>query len=192
MSGIEEPNLDLVLTDAREHMKKTLEHLRTELNTIRAGRATPAMLETVRVEFYGSTMPLNQMASVSAPQADLLVVQPWDRSATNAIEKGIMSANLGLNPSNDGNLIRIPVPPPSEERRKELVKGARARGEEAKIAIRNIRRSAKDEIKNLQQDEHLSEDLRFQAEEELQKLTDEFVEKVDAALDHKEEEIMEV
>lgn len=192
MAAIEDETLQLVLEDAEEHMHKTLEHLRSELNTIRAGRATPAMLESVRVEFYGSVMPLNQMASVSAPQADLLVVQPWDKTATSAIEKAIMSANLGMNPSNDGNLIRIPVPPPSEERRVELVKGARVRGEDAKIAIRNIRRTAKDQIKSTQQEEHLSEDLRYAAEEALQQLTDRFVGKVDAVLDHKESEIMEV
>ncbi|HEX7071291.1 MAG TPA: ribosome recycling factor, partial [Rhodothermales bacterium] len=146
MASIEDESLQLLLDDAEEHMKKTLEHLRTELNTIRAGRATPAMLETVRVEFYGSVMPLNQLASISAPQPDLLVVQAWDRSATGAIEKAIIAANLGMNPSNDGTLIRIPVPPPSEERRRELVKGAKTRGEEAKVAIRNIRRTTKDDI----------------------------------------------
>lgn len=192
MAAIEDEHLQLILVDAEEHMQKTLEHLRTELNTIRAGRATPSMLETVRVDFYGSVMPLIQMASVSAPQPDLLLVQPWDRSATGAIEKAIMSANLGMNPSNDGNLIRIPVPPPSGERRVELVKGARTRGEDAKVAVRNIRRTAKEQIKSLQQEENLSEDLRFAAEEELQRLTDAYVAKVDAALDHKESEIMEV
>lgn len=192
MAAIEDETLQLVLDDAEEHMQKTLDHLRSELNTIRAGRATPAMLETVRVDFYGSTMPLNQMASVSAPQADLLVVQAWDRTATSAIEKAIRSANLGMNPSNDGNLIRIPVPPPSEERRIELVKGARVRGEDARVAIRNIRRTAKDQIKGIQQDEHLSEDLRYAAEEALQELTDKYVGKVDAVLEHKETEIMEV
>lgn len=192
MATIEDEHLQLVLDDAEEHMHKTLEHLRSELNTIRAGRATPAMLETVRVDYYGSVMPLNQMASVSAPQPDLLVIQPWDKSAAGAIERAVIASNLGLNPSNDGTLIRIPVPPPSEERRVELVKGARTRGEDAKVAIRNIRRTAKDQIKSVQQEEKLSEDLRFSAEEELQRLTDAHVSKVDAALDHKEAEIMEV
>lgn len=185
-------SIQLILEDAEEHMRKSVDHLRTELNTIRAGRATPAMLETVRVDFYGSTMPLNQIASVSAPQADLLVIQPWDRSALAAIEKGIMAANIGLNPNNDGTLIRIPVPPPSEERRLDLAKTARARGEEAKISIRNIRRSAKDEIKNVQQEENLSEDLRYEAEDRLQELTDSQIAKIDALLERKEAEIMEV
>jgi ribosome recycling factor len=192
MASIDDETLQLLLDDAEEHMKKTLDHLRTELNTFRAGRASPAMLETVRVEFYGSVMPLNQLASVSAPQPDLLVVQAWDKSATHAIEKAIIAANLGMNPSNDGSLIRIPVPPPSEERRRELVKSARTRGEDAKVAVRNIRRTTKDQIKSTQQEEHLSEDLRFAAEEELQRLTDAYVARIDAALSHKEAEIMEV
>lgn len=185
-------NIELLLDDAREHMDKTMEHLRTELNTIRAGRATPSMLEGVRVEYYGSHTPLNQMASVNAPQPDLLVVQPWDRSALEAIEKAIMAANIGLNPNNDGSLIRIPVPPPSEERRRDLAKNARARGEEAKVSIRNIRRHTKDEIKKTQEEMNLSEDLRYAGEEELQKITDNYIEKIDSLLNRKEEEIMEV
>jgi ribosome recycling factor len=185
-------SIQILLDEAEENMQKTLDHLRTELNAIRAGRASPAMLETVRVEFYGSVMPLNQMASVSAPQTDLLVVQPWDRSSLGAIERAIIAANLGMNPSNDGGMIRIPVPPPSEERRRDLARTARHRGEEAKIAIRNVRRHIKDEIKSVQQEEKLSEDMRFAGEERLQKITDEFVGRVDALLDRKEVEIMEV
>ncbi|MGI9174989.1 MAG: ribosome recycling factor [Rhodothermales bacterium] len=185
-------NIQLLLEEAEASMQKSLEHLHAELNTIRAGRATPAMLEGVRVDYYGSQTPLNQMASVGAPQADLLVVQPWDRSALVAIEKAITTANLGLNPSNDGSIIRIPVPPPSEERRKELAKSARSRGEEAKISVRNVRRSAKDEIKSVQQEENLPEDMRYEGEETLQTLTDSFIEKIDSLLDRKETEIMEV
>ncbi|HET6566377.1 MAG TPA: ribosome recycling factor [Rhodothermales bacterium] len=184
--------VQFLLDEADEHMHKTLEHLRTELGTIRAGRASPAMLETVRVDYYGSQMPLNQVASASAPQPDLLVVQPWDKSALAAIEKGIKAANLGVNPSNDGNLIRIPVPPPSEERRKELAKTARHRGEEAKVAIRNTRRHIKDQIKVTQQENSLSEDVRFAAEEQLQKLTDDYIARIDHILEKKEAEIMEV
>ena len=187
-----DPNLDLILDDVGEQMKKTLEWLTSELNTIRAGRATPAMVEHVRIEYYGSQTPLSQMASVSAPQPDLLVIQPWDRTALAPIERGIIAANLGLNPSNDGSIIRIPVPPPSEERRRELVKSARTRGEEAKIAIRNSRRTAKDEIKSTKESESLSEDMQYEAEERLQALTDRHVEQVDAVLTRKEAEIMEV
>lgn len=185
-------NMQKLLREAEEHMAKTLDHLRSELHTLRAGRANPAMLEGVRVEYYGSTMPLNQVASVNAPQADLLLVQPWDRGALNPIEKAIRAANLGMNPSNDGTVIRIPVPPPTEERRKDLVKTARHRGEEARVAIRNVRRTVKDEIKVVQQDKKLSEDLRFEAEERLQKLTDDHIHKVDVMLEKKEAEIMEV
>lgn len=187
-----DPSIQLILDDAEEHMQKSLEWLHSELNTIRAGRASPAMVENVRVDYYGSQTPLNQMASVNAPQPDLLIIQPWDRSALNAIEKAIQSANLGLNPSNDGTLIRIPVPPPSEERRRDLVKSAKSRGEESRIAIRNVRRTAKDQIKSTQQDESLSEDMRYEAEETLQTLTDRYIEKVDALLERKEGEIMEV
>ncbi len=150
MVAIPNEHLQLILDDAREHMEKSLAHLRTELAALRAGRATPAMLEDVRVEYYGTMTPLMQLASITAPQPDLLIVQPWDRSALGAIERAIINANLGLNPSNDGNLIRIPIPPLSEERRKELVRAARIRAEEARVAIRNIRRHAKDHIKKSQ------------------------------------------
>jgi len=185
-------DLQLILEDADEHMDKSIEHLRHEMMSIRAGRATPTMLENVKVDYYGSITPLNQMASVSAPQPDLLVVQPWDRSALNDIEKAIQASNLGLNPSNDGGMIRLPVPPLSEERRKELVKAARAIGEDTKVSIRNVRRNAKDDIKKTQEAENLQEDMRYEAEEQLQVMTDKHTEKVDALLDHKEKEIMEV
>lgn len=184
--------IELILEDAREQMEKSLHHLSDELNTLRAGRATPALLDQVRVEYYGSITPLNQMASVNAPQPDLLVIQPWDRSVLATIEKAITAANLGLNPSNDGSIIRIPVPTPTEERRRDLVKTARARGEDAKIAIRNIRRHAKDMIKTTQKEENLPEDMRYEGEEALQTLTDQLVERIDKALERKEAEIMEV
>lgn len=184
--------IELILEDASEHMDKTIDHLRTELNAIRAGRATPSMIENIRVDYYGSSTPLNQMSSIGAPQPDLLVVQPWDRSALSDIEKAIAAENIGLNPSNDGNIIRIPVPPLSEERRRNLVKTARARGEEAKIAIRNIRRSAKDHVKSTQEAQSLSEDMRYMAEDKLQEMTNEHTDKIDRLLDHKEAQIMEV
>ncbi len=185
-------SIQLLLDEAEEHMEKTLEWLRHELHTIRAGRATPAMVDGVRVDYYGTQTPLNQMASVNAPQHDLIVIQPWDRSALRDIEKAIQSANLGLNPSNDGSLIRIPIPPLSEERRRDLVKAAKGRGEEAKVGIRNVRRNSKDEIKRVQEQEKLSEDMRYEAEDLLQKMTDEHIAKVDRLLEHKEAEIMEV
>ena len=185
-------DLQLILVEAEEHMGKSIEHLRHELISIRAGRATPTMLENVKVEYYGSITPLSQMASIGAPQADLLVVQPWDTSALADIEKAILASNLGLNPSNDGGMIRLPVPPLSEERRRELVKVARSVGEDAKVSIRNVRRQAKDDIKKTQESENLQEDMRYEAEEELQTMTDKHIEKASALLDHKEKEIMEV
>ncbi len=185
-------NLQLLLDAAAESMGKAIEHLRHDLHTLRAGRATPAMLDGVRVEYYGSITPLNQMASVGAPQADLLVVQPWDRSALGSIEKAIRSANLGLNPGNDGQLIRIPVPTPTEERRRELVKAAKVKGEEAKVSIRSVRRVTKDELKSTTDELRLSEDLLRDAEERLQKLTDQYVQRVDETLVRKEAEVMEV
>jgi len=184
--------IKLALEEAEDRMDKALDFLRSELASIRAGRATPAMLEHIKVDYYGSHTPLNQMASVSAPQPDLLVIQPWDRSALNDIEKAIMSANVGVTPSNDGMIIRVPVPPLSEERRRDLAKTARSRGEEAKVSIRNLRRHGKDEIKSLQQSENLPEDMRYEGEERLQKLTDLHIEKIDDLLDRKEKEIMEV
>ncbi len=183
---------ELILEDAKEHMDKSLDHLRIELNTIRAGRATPSMLDTVRVDYYGSSTPLSQMASVSAPQPDLIVVQPWERSVLGDIERAIIAGNLGLNPSNDGSMIRIPVPALNEERRRDLVKSAKSKGEDAKISIRNVRRHAKDNIKKTQEEEHLSEDMRYHAEGKLQEMTDAYVKKIDAILERKEAEIMEV
>lgn len=182
----------MILDDAKETMDKSMEHLRHELMSIRAGRAAPSMLENVRVDYYGSNTPLSQMASISAPQPDLLVVQPWDSSVLGEVEKAIQAANLGLNPSNDGAMIRLPVPPLSEDRRRDLVKAARARGEEAKISVRNVRRQAKEMIKSTQKEEKLSEDMMYEAEELLQSMTDNHVERIDKLLDHKEEEIMEV
>ncbi len=184
--------LKQILADARQHMHRSLEHLATELNHIRAGRASSSMVDEVRVDAYGQQMPLNQVASVSAPQTDLLVIQPWDKGTLPQIERAIMAANLGLNPTNDGTLIRISIPPLTEERRKELAKAARAQGEDAKIAIRNVRRASKDEIKKATEAESLSEDMRYESEERLQTLTDEYVAKVDEMLQKKEQDIMAV
>ena len=181
-----------VIGEARDQMNKSLEHLAHELNAIRAGRATPSMLDNIHVDYYGSSTPLNQVASVSSPSPDLLVVQPWDKKVTGDVERAIIAANLGLNPSNDGDIIRIPVPPLSEERRKDLVKAARTRGEDVKVSIRNVRRHARDEIKKTQKGENLPEDMRFEGEERLEELTHEFTEAVDKILDRKEAEILEV
>jgi len=184
--------LKAILAENDDKMSKAMEHLQTELLGIRAGRATASMVDHIKVDYYGSKTPLGQIASVTTPQADLLVIQPWDTNALEPIEKAIMSADLGFNPANDGALIRIPVPPLSEERRKDLVKTARSRGEEAKVAIRNIRRHTRDYIKATEKDLHMSEDMRHEAEDRLQKHTDDYVKRIDTFLDHKESEIMEV
>ncbi len=184
--------LQIILDSAEDGMSKAVEHLRTELQSIRAGRAQPSMIENVKVDYYGSRTPMNQIASISAPQPDLLIVQPWDQGALEPIEKGIMEANMGLNPSNDGTIIRVPIPPLSEERRKELAKTARTRGEDAKVAIRNIRRSAKNEIQSAQEEYNLPEDGRYLAEEKLQEITDTYTGKADKLVDRKESEVMEV
>ena len=185
-------HLKALLKEAEEHMEKSLEWLRGELHVIRAGRATPAMIDNLRVDYYGSQTPLNQIASIGAPQPDLLTVQPWDRSALEAIEKSIIASNTGLNPSNDGTMIRIPVPPLSEERRRDLVKTAKSRGEDAKIGIRNIRRDIKDKMRKMGEAEHIPEDMLFEGGEQLQKVTDRLTGLVDSLTARKEEEIMEV
>jgi ribosome recycling factor len=184
--------IQLALDDAEEQMQESVKHLRAEVGTIRTGRASPAMLQNVTVEYYGSQAPLNQVASVSAPQADLLLVQPFDTDSLHDIERGIMQANLGLNPSNDGQVIRVPVPPLSQERREELVEKTRTLGEEAKVSIRNVRQETKNQIQDIQQSENLSEDVRYAAEEDLQDLTDEHTDKVDALLKKKRDELMDV
>jgi ribosome recycling factor len=181
-----------VLDLGRERMDEALKYLRSELATIRAGRASPSMLQNIKVEYYGSQTPLNQIASVNAPQPDLLLIQPFDRNAISNIERAIMESNMGLNPSNDGAQIRVPIPPLSEERRKELVKTVRERAEEAKISLRNIRRDVKDDIKKTTERENLSEDVRYGAEEELQEITDAHVARVDELVGQKEKEIMTV
>ncbi len=184
--------LKTILDETRQHMHKALEHLAHEFNHIRAGRASTSMVDEVRVDAYGQQMPLNQVASVSAPQSDLIVIQPWDKGMLAPIERAITAANLGLNPTNDGTLVRIAIPPLTEERRKELAKLARNEGEEAKISVRNARRSAKDEIKKAADAESLSEDMRYESEAKLQSLTDEYVGKVDEMLEKKETDIMAV
>lgn len=187
----DDPVQDL-LDEADDRMEETVSYLQSELKTIRAGRASPSMLDNVTVEYYGSQTPLNQVASVSAPQPDLLVVQPFDHTAMEDIQRGIMKADLGLNPNNDGEKIRIPVPPLSEERRKELVETSRERAEETKISIRNVRRDAKNEIERVVEEENLSEDVYYGAEEDLQEITDAHTERADALLEQKKEQIMDV
>jgi ribosome recycling factor len=184
--------IDEVLKDARVRMQKAVEATARELATLRTGRASPALLEHIKVEYYGTTVPLNQLASISAPEPRLLVVQPWDRGATRAIEKAILQSELGLVPSSDGVVLRIPIPPLTEERRKDLVRVARRHAEEGRVAVRNVRREAKETLEELEDAHEISEDQARRAQEELQKLTDRFIAEIDALLQKKEAEMLEV
>jgi ribosome recycling factor len=177
---------------AREHMEGAVEALRREFATVRTGKATPALLDTVKVEAYGSTVPLNQVASISAPEPRLLVVQPWDRGMLGPIEKGIQTSDLGLNPANDGKIIRVPIPALTEERRREYVRLLHKMAEEGRVSIRHARKEANDEIKRRQKDGEISEDDARREQDEVQKLTDRYIQQLDDLLRHKEAEVMEV
>lgn len=180
------------LQKAKQRMDGALEALRREFGSVRTGKASPALLDTVRVEAYGSRVPLNQVGTVSAPEPRMLTVQPWDRGLVKEIEKAIREADLGFNPSNDGSLIRIPVPALTEERRREYVRMLHKLAEEARVAIRHVRKDANDEIKHRVKDEGLSEDDVRREQGEVQKLTDQYIAKVDEIMKHKEAEVMEV
>lgn len=181
-----------IIDEAEMYMDEAAAFLKKELSHLRTGKASPALIEGVKVEYYGSQTPLQQLASVSAPEPRLLIVTPYDKSTMSDIEKAIMAAGLGLNPNNDGDRILIPLPMLTEERRKELVKKAKEIGEQARISIRNARRNANDAIKKTVDNESLPEDSKFEAEDEVQKRTDSYIEKVDEMLAHKEDEIMTV
>jgi len=177
---------------ARTRMEKVLGDLQHTMSTIRTGRASVSLLEPVRVNYYGTPTPLNQVASLHVPEASLIVVQPWDMSQIGAIEKAIRGADLGLNPVNDGKLIRVPIPPLTEERRKELVKHLHSVAEEHRVALRNVRRDANEAVKKLLKDKVISEDDDRRAHDEIQKLTDGHVQKLDQAAKAKEKEILEL
>ncbi len=180
-----------VIDSAENKMKKAIEHLENELRVVRAGRANPALLSGVMVDYYGTLTPLSQVASVGSPDARTIVVQPWEKKMIDPIEKAIMAANLGFNPQNNGESIRIMVPPLTEERRKELVKQVKHEGETARVSIRNARRDAIEEIKKLQKN-GLPEDAAKDAEAKVQKITDTYNKKVDEILEKKEKEILTV
>ncbi len=180
-----------ILDNAKSQMEKSIKHLESELSKVRAGKANPAMLENVLVEYYGSKVPISNTASVNTQDARTLVIQPWEKSMLTPIEKAIQAANLGFNPQNDGVIIRITVPPLTEERRKDLTKTARTMGEDAKISIRNIRKESLEKVKKLQK-EGLPEDEAKDAEAKIQQLTDSSVSKVDTHIQQKEKEIMTV
>ena len=180
----------LLAVDGR--MQKAIEALKRELNTIRTGRATPALVEYIKVDAYGVSTPLNQIATISVPEAKQLVIQPWDRSTLASIQKAILQSDLGLNPINDGTSIRLVIPPPTEERRKDLVKVVRRRVEEARVTIRNLRRDAMEELKRLESEKEISQDESKRALDRLQKLTDSFINKANEVGQDKEAEIMEI
>jgi ribosome recycling factor len=183
---------DGTLKDADHKMQRAVEVTREELTSVRTGRATPAILSRVAVDYYGTHTPLNQLASFSVPEPRLLVIQPFDRNAMSAMEKAIMQSDLGLTPSNDGNVIRLAFPPLTEERRKELIRLVRERGEEGRVAVRNVRRHAMHDLERLKKDGEVSEDDLNRSEKELQKQTDRHVGEIDELVTHKEKELMEV
>jgi ribosome recycling factor len=180
------------IKDAKDKMEAALTALKREFATVRTGKATPALLDTVRVDAYGAKMPLNQVATVSTPEPSLLVVQPFDRSLIKDIEHAIQAASLGFNPANDGQVIRIPIPPLNQERRKEYVKLLHKMAEDARVSIRHSRQEARDEIKRMMKDHEIPEDEGHKKTDEAQKLTDQYIGKVDELTKHKEEEVMQV
>jgi ribosome recycling factor len=177
---------------AESRMKKTVKALHEEFNTIRTGRASSALFDKIKVEYYGNPTPLNQVATISTPEARLVVIQPWDKSVINDIEKAIQKSELSVNPMNDGKVIRISIPPLTEERRKDYVKMAKNMAEQSRISIRNIRRDANDELKEAQKSGDISEDEAKRGEDEIQKLTDTYIDEINSVLEEKEKEIMEV
>jgi len=184
--------IDEIVEDAESRMAKSVESLKTELTKIRTGRAHPSLLDQVMVDYYGSMTPIKQIASVVAEDSRTLAVTPWEKPMVAAIEKAIMTANLGLNPASQGTVIRVPMPALTEERRRDLVKVVKAEGEGAKVAVRNIRRDANGDFKDLLKEKEISEDDNRKAEDRIQKLTDKFVTDVDKVLEAKEKEMMEI
>jgi len=181
-----------MVQDAENKMKKTVELLVKDLSSMRAGRANPAMLDKISVDYYGSPTPINQLANITVPEPRLLVIQPYDKTSIPSIEKAIMKSDLGINPSNDGNVIRIAIPALTEERRKDMVKQVKKRVEEGKVALRNVRRDGNDEIKQAEKDKLISEDEGKKLLDEIQKRTDNYVKDLDRISQTKEKEIMEV
>ncbi len=184
--------MDQIIKDASSRMDKSVEALRSELTKIRTGKATTALLDGIKVEYYGNLTPIMQVANVTVLDAHTLSVTPWDKSVVSAAERAIMEANLGFNPVSDGTNLKIPVPPLNEERRRDFVKLVKKFGEETKVAIRNVRRDANDHLKREEKDKKISEDQLKDGEDEIQKLTDEHTNRIDEILKHKEAEIMEI
>jgi ribosome recycling factor len=184
--------IDETLLDAEERMEKAVTVAKDELTAVRTGRANPSMFSRIHVDYYGSPTPINQMASISIPEARMVIIKPYDVSQLGALEKAIRNSDLGVNPSNDGTIIRVVIPQLSEERRREMVKVAKHKGEEARVSIRNIRRKANEELHRIAKDGEAGEDEAVRAEKELQHLTDRYVAQVDELVKHKEAELLEV
>jgi ribosome recycling factor len=181
-----------VFEDCREKMHKAVGHTQSEFQAVRTGRATPALVEKLRVDYYGSEVPLQQLAGFSVPDARTLVISPYDKGSLGAIEKAIQTSDLGMNPSNDGNVIRLSVPQLTEERRKEMVKRAHHMAEDGRVAVRNVRRAARKDLEGLEKDGDITSDELERAEKELEKVTHEYVAEIDRMLQHKEQELLEV
>lgn len=184
--------VDEIFEDLKDRMGKSIESLKREYSRLRTGRASISLLDGIRVSYYDTPTPLNQMASLAVPEPRLIVIQPWDKTAIEDIEKAILKSELGLTPINDGKVIRISIPPLTEERRKELVKVARKMSEENKVAIRNIRRDANEMLKDLKKEKEITEDDLYRSQEEVQKTTDQFISQVDELCAAKEKEILEI
>jgi ribosome recycling factor len=184
--------MDARLQSAEDRMQKAVEALQRELSTIRAGKATAALLDNVRVDYYGTPTPVKQVASISVPEARLLVVQPWEKNMLQPVAKAIQSSDLGLNPQDDGNVLKIPIPPLNEERRRELVKLAHKLGEEGRVAVRNARRDANDQLKKAQKDGEIPEDDSRRMVDQVQKLHDKYIGQIEDVIKKKEAEMMEV
>lgn len=184
-------DVELILAEAEENMQSAITHLENQLVHIRAGKADPRLLDSVMVEYYGTMTPLNQVSNISTPDAKTIAIQPWEKTLINQIEKAILNANLGFNPDNNGEIVRINIPPLTEDRRHDLVKQVKHEGEEAKISIRNARRDANEQLKKLVKD-GLSEDIEKDAEASVQKMTDQYGKAVDERVDNKEKEVLTV
>lgn len=184
--------LNEVFEDAKDRMQKAVGTLEKEFKRLRTGRASVSLVDGIRVEYYGTPTPLNQLATLTVPEPRTIMIQPWDQSCLGEVEKAIMKSELGLTPMNDGKVIRIPVPPLTEERRRELVKLVKKMAEEAKVAVRNIRRDANEMIKDLKKEKEISEDEQFKGQEEVQKITDDFIKKIEELSAAKEKEILEI
>jgi len=192
MADSDESYIDAVRDDCRAKMAKAVEHTRGELSTIRTGRAAPALVEKLRVEYYGSEVPLQQLAGIQVPEAKLMVITPYDKGSLKSIEKAIQNSDLGVNPNNDGTVIRLTFPPLTEERRREMVKVAHNKAEEGRVAIRNTRRGARKDLEALEKDGEISSDELDRAEKDLERVTHEYVAEIDRVLQHKEEELLAV